>query len=121
MRTILAIIFMTFATQVSADEIIMDCENTLYKFKKSFFSTDLHIRKDGRWFDLCNQKPDTLIIGDKGAECKIEGEIKHKTLMFGEMTDVISVEQDIILDFIKFQKVNRTYSSIRNTKCLSIN
>ena len=38
MRTMLTVLFMTLAAQVSADDILMNCPNgELYKYSKSFF------------------------------------------------------------------------------------
>ena len=117
MRALSILILILAAQPVLSDEIIMKCDGTLYLFKKSFFSTKVQIRQDGNWRNFCEGKPEKLTLGDRGAKCKIEGGVKYKVYQFGEMMDVISVEQDIILDFIKLERVNRTYDDVRKVKC----
>lgn len=95
MRTILAILFITFASQATSDTV-MKCERKMdsgkmdietFKLESSFFSLDkIFRREDGGWTDWCPsgevieriqpdktwievRKVNILKIGEKGGKC----------------------------------------------------
>ena len=117
MRYILSILFLTLASQSNAEEIVMNCGGTFYKYEKSFSTAKYYYRRDAKWIEWCNDKPDTLILGDEGAKCKIKGGITYETYMFGKMTTVISVEQEQVLDFLILRRTTRDASNKRQTHC----
>ena len=51
MRTMLTVLFMTLAAQVSADDFLINCPNgELYKYSKSFlWRPIISVRKDADW------------------------------------------------------------------------
>jgi len=87
------ILLFTFSSQVNASEIIMNCQGTLYKYKKTFISTSIEIRVDAKWYPYCNESDRTLITTDMGAKCEIAG-----GLIINGWTTAAGKE---IIDFLK--------------------
>ena len=64
------LIFVFFATTTYAEEINIDCDGEVYKYKKSFWSDPIvSIRSSAQWKPYCEEG--SLQTHDKGAECKL--------------------------------------------------
>ena len=64
------LMFGFFATETYAEEIIIDCDGEVYKYKKSFWSDPVvSVRSSAQWKPYCEQG--SLQIHDKGAECEL--------------------------------------------------
>ena len=71
MRTILAIIFMTFATQASAKEIIMACGSYTFKYDKPLLRKASIIYQDAEapWQKWCDMDGANLYLNGLEAIC----------------------------------------------------
>ena len=57
----------TYTSQVSAETIMMSCNDGLYKYSKSFLrTTTIEIRQSAEWKPWCKHQ---LSVSDKGARC----------------------------------------------------
>lgn len=120
MRYLMAILFSIIADTVSATEIIMACDRYYYKFEKSYFSTKIKLRHDGVWHSVCDGRHETLIIGEKGGKCETEGGVTLELRIGSRIRSVLSVEQTLILDFIKMERILRTSQHVDKTSCREI-
>lgn len=67
--------------------------------------------------NFCTGKPEKLSIGDKGAKCEIKGGVEYEVFRQGRIRNEVSIERDIILDFIKYERVFRTDITLHRVQC----
>ena len=91
-----------FATETYAEEIILDCDGEVYKYKKSFWSDPIvSIRSSAQWKLYCGEGK--LKIHDKGSECE-------KTYEY-----VKQIYEDRIQTSQMFRKQKLYYTQLKST------
>ena len=63
------LVTLSLSSQVCAEEIIIDCDGEVYKYKKSFWSDPVvSVRSSAQWKPYCEEGK--LKIYDRGSECE---------------------------------------------------